>query len=106
MRSKRYAFNYSNVARVPDDAHGIYIFWCNAVCVYVGKAQKLSLRKRLYQHYLASHNDGLRMWIRSSHRLEFQYEVVSDASAISAKERNRIKQLAPLTNRRLLKKEF
>lgn len=104
MRSRLFVFNYANIQRIPDDFHGVYFVWTNSVCVYIGKADKMSLKNRLMSHYKRSHNDSLKLWIDSSHRLLFQYEVVNNPLAISAKERNRIKQLSPLTNVNLIKK--
>jgi predicted GIY-YIG superfamily endonuclease len=102
MRSQRLTFNYINLTRVPKGERGIYILWCGDICIYIGKAEKSTIHARLNSHYSGSHNDGLNMWIQSSHELEFQYEMVRNSRAISAKERNRIKQLSPVTNKRLI----
>ncbi len=103
MRSERVRFNFVNLNRVPADEHGIYIFWCNSFCVYVGKAEKTTLKARLTGHYNGSHNDDLNMWINSSHELQFEYEVVDNKKAIAVKERKRIRQLWPRTNKQLVK---
>ena len=98
-------FNWLNIQKSPDDEFGIYAIWAKNVCIYVGKAEKQSLRKRLLQHYNKSHNEKLSAWIKSSHPLWFSVETVSNLTSIDAKERNRIKMYAPLTNINLKKKE-
>jgi excinuclease UvrABC nuclease subunit len=97
VKSRKFSFNYANLQRVPHE-NGIYTLWCNRICIYVGKAQASTLNRRLHDHYLRSHNEHLRLWINSSCTLIFQYETVRNILAIPAKERNRIRQLAPLTN--------
>jgi len=103
---KKRSFNWKNIIKVPDDQYGIYSIWARRICVYVGKAEKQSIRERLLQHYAGSHNDKLDAWLASSHQLWFAYESVENISAINAKERNRIKNFAPLTNKVLQKKEY
>jgi len=103
---KKRVFNWRNLSKVPDDEYGVYSIWTKHICIYVGKAEKQSLRQRLFQHYNSSHNDELNKWIVSSHKLWFMYETVQNPVAINAKERNRVKSFAPLTNKLLQKKEF
>ena len=103
---KKQAFSWRNLSKVPDDEYGVYSIWTKYICIYVGKAEKQSLRQRLLQHYKTSHNNDLYNWIISSHQLWFSYETVSNKKSINAKERNRIKRFAPITNKVLQKKEF
>ena len=102
---RKLKFNWFNISKSPDDEFGIYSIWTKSVCVYVGKAEKQSLRVLLLQHYHRSHNDQLNAWIKSSHQLWFTIEPVKNLNSIDAKERNRIKNYAPLTNVKLTKKE-
>lgn len=104
MRLKK--FNWLNIQKVPDDEYGIYMIRSKNVCIYIGKAELQSLRSRLIQHYTGSHNEKLAAWIGSSHPLFFAFEIVCNLSAINAKERNRIKSFAPITNKLLNKKEY
>ncbi len=85
---------------------GVYSIWSKNVCVYVGQAKQQSLQSRLRQHYNGSHNEKLNAWIKSSHPLWFTVEPTNNIQGIDAKERNRIKKYAPLTNKLLLKKEY
>ena len=103
MDKKR--FNWLNIQKVPDDSGGLYFIWSRNVCVYVGKAERQSLRSRLTQHYSDSHNAKLKNWISSSHPLWFSFEIVKNMEAINAKERNRIKTCAPIANKLLRKTE-
>ena len=98
MISQKLEFNWANIQRVPSSAHGIYIFWRGDICVYVGKAERSSIRKRLSKHYVGTHNEYLKRWIESSITLVFQYEPVESKQSISAKERIRIKKYRPITN--------
>ena len=94
------------VVKSPDDEFGVYSIWSKNVCIYVGQAKHQSLQSRLRQHYNGSHNGKLNAWIKSSHPLWFCVEPTKNIQAIDAKERNRIKKYAPLTNKLLLKKEY
>ena len=103
MWSKRFKFNYKNIERIPDELIGVYSFWCNRICVYVGKAKNQPIKKRLSQHYMYCHNDELKLWLSSSHLIEFKYDAVKSVDLIDVKERKTIKEFAPLTNKTLKK---
>ena len=99
IRSKRMLVNWANLNRAPADEHGLYSFWRGPICIYVGKAKEQALRKRLLQHYTACKNPELKLWLKSSYDVLFEYETVANNDAIDAKERKAIKKLAPLTNK-------
>ena len=61
----------------------------------------MTIQDRLIQHYNGSHNNELNEWIRCSHQLGFEYEIVEDPLAIPAKERIWTRRLKPLTNKRV-----
>lgn len=98
-------FDWLNIARLQDDEYGVYAIWGKNLCIYVGKAEKQSIKKRLLQHYSGSHNQYLSMWIASTHTLWFDYNVINNIHAINMHEKRKILQLAPLTNVMLIKKE-
>jgi len=100
----RLRFNWQNISKISDDQFGIYSIWSKNVCLYVGKAEKQSLRKRLLQHYAGSHNDKLTLWLDSSHAIWFSVEIVKNIKIIDVKERQCIKWCAPISNVKLLKK--
>lgn len=58
-------FRRHNIESIPDNAVGIYGFWYRTTgkCIYVGKAKKQPIKKRLKQHWRKSHNLELRLWI-------------------------------------------
>lgn len=49
-----------------DDASflGVYAIWYGHRCLYVGKADPGTVANRLWSHFLRSHNQHLRLWIR------------------------------------------
>lgn len=56
----------ANIDSMPRNAAGVYGFWCrtNGRCIYVGKAEKQSIRDRVKQEWQNSHNHALRSWIQ------------------------------------------
>lgn len=99
MWSRRYFLNYKNIERVPDSIFGVYSFWSKSICIYVGKAKNQPIKKRLEQHYMNCHNENLRLWLASSHKIEFRYKSMTSIDLIDVTERKIIKDLAPLTNK-------
>ncbi|WP_423908624.1 GIY-YIG nuclease family protein [Candidatus Spongiihabitans sp.] len=61
------SFRHHNIDSIPPHIKGVYGFWCrtNGKCVYVGKAEKQSIKDRLTQHWRNSHNENLRLWIKA-----------------------------------------
>ena len=55
-----------NIDRMPDDAIGVYAFWCqkSGRCLYVGKAEQQSIRERVKREWRDSHNKQLKFWIK------------------------------------------
>ena len=99
-------FNWLNINKLNDEDFGVYSIWSRNLCIYVGKAEKQCLKKRLLQHYKGSHNAYLDMWINSSHTLWFSCIVMHNINAIDACERDKIVSLAPLTNITLKKRNI
>jgi len=61
-------FRKKMLSELPDKS-GVYVFWCKArqgstKFIYVGMANRQTLRKRLTQHWENSHNTRLTEWIR------------------------------------------
>ena len=83
---KKLKFNWLNIQKLPEDVHGIYSIWSRTTCIYIGKAQNQSLKKRLLQHYSRCHNEKLKAWINSAHQLWFGVEPVTNMGSIDAKE--------------------
>ena len=71
-------FKHSVIDVLPNDQIGVYGFWYNKRCIYIGRTTEQSLRKRLFQHYNDCHNDKLKKWIISKKwKLKINYKIYS-----------------------------
>lgn len=98
-----WAFNMLNIDNLSNGV-GIYAFWFNNRCVYVGKAEQQTLKERLTQHYRNCHNDGLKLWIEVyGCQLQFCYlELQKNKSRVDFLEKKFIYRLQPMTNIQLM----
>ncbi len=95
-------FNFLNINSLNDEI-GIYAFWFNTNCIYVGKAEKQTLKHRLTQHYRNCHNDNLKLWIDVyGKQLKFCYLELQTEGRIDYLERKFIYRLQPITNKQLI----
>jgi len=97
---ERYPFTLSTInSKVPPERNGVYAFWSGRYCVYVGKTEVQTLRKRLCDHWSETHNPRLRKWIAvKKARLMISVHAIDDAKSISTYEKYYIKKFQPLTN--------
>lgn len=95
---KKKLFNIINIDQIPEGDKGIYYIWSDHICLYVGMAQKQGVGERLRGHYMRGHNQYLLLWLKSSVRKFYNYEVVSDVNLIPKIEKERIKRYSPLCN--------
>lgn len=89
-----------NIDKIPFHVKGVYAFWCrtNGKCIYVGKAERQSIRVRLMQEWRNSHNENLSLWIKSfGEFLDICYLPVKDGK-INKMETRLIKMWRPETN--------
>lgn len=103
MKKKRSTmpFILYNIDSIPDNAIGIYGFWFrkNGKCIYVGKAEKQPIKKRLRQHWRKSHNLQLQSWIREFREfLDICYLPVKCKKKINKMEVRLIRAWRPETN--------
>ncbi len=86
---------------------GIYVFWNNRVCIYVGSTDR-PLRQRLREHWVESHNDDLGKWISVyGKNLRLSLEIFSSEGRsardlhdeIRRREQILIDCFSPLTNK-------
>ena len=94
------AWSHLNIGQVPADLRGVYIFWCrdNGKCIYVGQAKTRPIRRRLKDHWDGSHNETLKLWIRTfGESLDVCYARVP-ANKIDKFEKKLIERLRPETN--------
>ena len=97
---EKHKFGYDGISRVPGNIRGVYAFWCRTrrKFIYVGKADKQTIRERLRQHWRESHNDTLNLWLRAfGEHLDICWLRVPERK-ISKVERILIKMWLPETN--------
>ena len=96
---KQSKFTIRAIQKIPDDAIGIYGFWYNKRCIYVGQAALQPIKKRLLQHWSDCKNENLRKWIQAKGReIDFAYCDVENPGHINYLENYYIKTFAPMTN--------
>ncbi len=97
--SSRKPFNYAMIEKVSLSCPGVYVFWFNKVCIYVGKSDR-PVKERLREHWTSCHNDELKKWIKAlGSKLEFQWECLGEITKIRSKEQYYIDSFKPLTNK-------
>lgn len=97
---RRFQFRLSQIEKLDSDACGVYAFWYRNRCIYVGMAQKQSVRRRLLKHWAGTHNEDLKLWIDAKRdALSVCCKIISRASLIPAEERRQIGKLQPLANK-------
>ncbi len=93
-------WSYLGIEGVPRNVFGVYAFWCrdNGKCIYVGKAKKQPVKKRLTYHWRGSHNETLRLWIQVfGENLDVCY-MAADLTKIDNLERRLIRLWKPEAN--------
>ena len=93
-------WSHPTLEEVPRDVIGIYAFWYRRTgrCVYVGQADKQTIKQRLQQHWRESHNDPLNLWIKAyGSLLDVCYAPV-EKHRIRTAERRLIRRWKPETN--------
>ena len=91
-------FNLISIDKMEPGRSGVYGFWFNRGCIYIGKA--LNIKDRLGQHWRGSHNDELRDWVRAKKsKLSFNYKFQVDGVDIDSMERFFIRRFEPRCNR-------
>ncbi|MDA8009044.1 MAG: hypothetical protein MPK75_04925 [Alphaproteobacteria bacterium] len=91
---------FQTIDYMPRHIRGVYAFWYpdTGKCIYVGKAEKQSIRTRLMQEWQNSHNANLKLWMRVyGDSLEICYLPVKDEK-IDRMESKLIRMWNPTTN--------
>ena len=99
--SNFYKFSYSGISKSPDNYVGVYVIYFEKNCLYVGKTEEQSLRKRLKDHLFDCHNSHLKKWINSSCILKYRFIVIEDKQIIDETEKSLINYLNPHCNVRI-----
>ena len=98
--SKRIEFRRQNIESGVPKASGIYVFWINKMCIYVGKA--VDLQSRLIQHWKGAKNDDLRLYIQTQkNSMEITFVTIENnmEQNIFDVEQSYIDLLKPQTNK-------
>lgn len=96
------AFSMLNINSLSNGV-GIYAFWYNNKCIYIGKAEQQTLKERLTQHFRNCHNDDLKLWISVyGVQLKFCYLEVMKKESVDFLEQKFIYRLQPMTNKQLI----
>jgi excinuclease UvrABC nuclease subunit len=102
-----YAFTLSTLEKYVPDSPGVYGFRYRHYWVYIGSTEKQSLRKRLKDHWIKSHNSELSLWLEAKRKeVQIAYLPLKNSKSISKYEKLYIRKFQPLTNRVLYKLEI
>ncbi len=94
-------WSYHGLSRMPRSVSGVYAFWRRDTgkCIYVGQSQERPIQRRLREHWRYSHNETLRLWIKSfGGNLDVCYMPV-EKSKVTAFEKRLIKAWRPEANK-------
>lgn len=95
-------FNFLNINNLGNEI-GVYAFWFNKICIYIGKAERQTLKERLTQHYRNCHNNDLKLWIDVyGKELKFCYLKLNNSKKVDFIEKRFIYRLQPTTNKQLI----
>lgn len=90
-------FRFSVIDKAPNTP-GVYVFFLRHRCIYVGKTE-VSLRQRLTQHWVGSHNRKLRTYLDANGKeLKICYKDINQSGMIDVWERYCIKTYQPVAN--------
>lgn len=92
-------FRRTDFDKIPANAFGVYGLWYRRRCIYVGKAEKQSIAKRLEQHWKGAKNPKLAAWVQAKGpELRVAYVATEEQSKISFLEKLYIRRFQPLAN--------
>ena len=94
-------FRRSDIEGIDDNAEGVYGFWYNKRCLYIGKTQNRSIKERLMDYWNGrSHNPYLQLWIDvCREEIKIAYSIRDDSKTRHSLERYYIRRFSPLTNK-------
>lgn len=101
MSREKFPLRRIHIESIADSHKGVYAFWCrvNGRCIYVGKAERQSIKDRLMQEWSNSHNKTLKRWIATfGEHLDICYLPVSRQNRIDRTETTLIKLWNPEAN--------
>ena len=98
LRNNRRRFDYNCHNKAPL-ASGLYAFWVENACLYVGKS--INLRTRLYQHRMQEHNSTLDRYLKAfAQQVEVSMATPAECNGadLVPLERQLIHILRPISN--------
>ena len=99
MFSERYPFSRASLEGKGLNCPGIYIFWRNKICLYVGKSDR-PIYDRLTEHWKSCHNPDLKKWLDVfGKKIEFQWECWDKQIPLLRLEQKYIDHYGPITNK-------
>lgn len=97
--SREIGFSHANIIRNIPDSPGIYRFYLGKICLYVGSAERQTLKSRLIQHWEKTHNRRLGLWIACFGKsISVTYEVIEERNLVKIREQIEIDRLSPMVN--------
>ena len=100
LKTRRSPFTYNCHYRVGSGKGGLYAFWCNRSCLYVGMSGDIA--RRIYQHRMTEHNPMLERFFGAfAQEIELSYVALNDISGTELRrlERKTIRILRPIANK-------
>ncbi len=93
-----FSFSCINIERSGLNSPGIYAFYLDKTCIYVGSAER-PLCDRLKEHWHGSHNKRLASWIKVyGKKLRIEIKEVPQIDRVKYEEQSMIDRLSPLVN--------
>lgn len=94
------SFEYKNYYRIKDS--GIYFFWLDKRCIYIGKAENQTIGDRLKQHRMYCHNENLDLTLDVyGSKIQFCFLPILKRCKIESLEEKFIIRLQPRCNKYL-----
>lgn len=100
VKRKVLLFSRVNIKSIPISVTGVYAYWYRVTgkCIYIGKAVKQPIQKRLMHEWHNPPNKKLERWVRAfGEDLQFCYLEVKNSN-ISRMEERLIRKFHPETN--------
>ena len=95
----RLAFKLVNIESTIPEEPGVYAFWFRNNCIYVGKTEQQTLKKRILDHWRDPQNPGLRLWLKAQrNKIDISFRVINNISQIKVYEKYYINYFQPRTN--------
>lgn len=99
LKSRRNPFTYTIHTYIDERQMGLYAFWLQTFCLYVGMSK--DIRQRIYAHRMNEHNKKLDRYLSAfAQDIEVAYVnlCINSYQELKELEKTAIKRLRPATN--------